>query len=203
MIKNIIFDMGQVLLKFDPDFFIARAGISDKEDIELLKRSIYKSVEWSRMDRGSLIEKEAMRIFCHRLPERLHDVAFDLCCDWHNPIIPIQGAIEVLEKLKKAGYKLYLLSNASLMQKDYWKRFKAHDLFDGRVVSSEVGFVKPQPEIYQYLLKQYDLIPDECVFIDDSQANCEGAYYCGIHPIVFHGDYDEVYEEFKKLDINI
>lgn len=195
--------MGQVLLKFDPDFFIARAGISDHEDAELLKRVVFKSIEWARMDRGTLDEKDAMKIFCRKLPLKLHNAAFELCCQWHDPIIPIQGGIGLVKKLKDAGYKIYLLSNASHTQKSYWPKFPGAPLFDGCLISADVGYIKPQPEIYKSLLDKYGLVADECIFIDDSPANCEGAFELGIHPLVFHGDYDEIYRELKTLEINI
>lgn len=203
MIKNIIFDMGQVLIYFDPDIFIERVGVDDPADKALLKREIYKSVEWARMDRGSLTEEEALQLMCGRLPERLHAAARKLTAEWDRPMLPVQGMAKLVKELKENGYGIYLLSNASLRQKCYWEDIPGSEYFDGRVVSAEEKLVKPQPEIYRLICERYGLLPGECVFIDDSTLNAEGAYCCGITPIVFHDDVSELREKLAELGVNI
>ena len=86
MIKNILFDMGQVLIRFDQQFFINRLGI-EGEDVSLLMRELFRSVEWVQMDRGSLREEDAFRSISQRLPEQLHDAAWKLICMWDRPIL--------------------------------------------------------------------------------------------------------------------
>ena len=71
MIKNIVFDMGNVLLRFEPEYFIERLGVAP-EDRRTLLVQVFRSLEWARMDRGSLTEKQAAELICHRLPDRLH-----------------------------------------------------------------------------------------------------------------------------------
>ena len=203
MIKNIIFDMGQVLIKFDPDYFIARAGITDKNDIEILKREIYKSLEWSMMDRGTLSDEEASKIMEDRVPTHLKQYVSKLTCQWDRPIVPIPGAEELIRELKANNYCIYLLSNASLNQKKYWNDIPGSDCFDGTVVSSYIHLVKPQLEIYKHVLDKYNLKAEECVFIDDSTLNVEGAVYSGLKGIVFHGDYKEIREKLVSLGVNI
>lgn len=187
MIRNIVFDMGQVLLRFDRDYFITRLGI-EGEDKELLKREVFLSLEWARMDRGSLTDEEAALSVCRRLPERLHDAARKLVQMWDRPILPIPGMYELIEELKGKGYGIYLLSNASYRQHDYWPRVEASKFFDGTLISADEKVVKPQPEIYRLLLERFDLKAEECFFIDDVPANIEGAFFCGIPGAVFHGD---------------
>ena len=203
MIKNIIFDMGQVLLTFDPLLFISKLGISDKNDIDILLREIYKSLEWSMMDRGSLSEEEASKIISKRVPDHLKEYVPKLTSEWTRPIIPIVGAKELIKELKDNGYKIYLLSNASLNHKNYWHKVPGSEYFDGVVVSSYIKLVKPDPRIYKYLLDKYDLKASESVFIDDSTLNVEGATYSGLKGIVFHGDYIEVREKLIKLKVNV
>lgn len=187
MIRNIVFDMGQVLLRFDRDYFITRLGI-EGEDKELLKREVFLSLEWARMDRGSLTDEEAALSVCRRLPERLHDAARKLVQMWDRPILPIPGMYELIGELKGKGYGIYLLSNASYRQHDYWPRVEASKFFDGTLISADEKVVKPQPEIYRLLLERFDLKAEECFFIDDVPANIEGAFFCGIPGAVFHGD---------------
>ena len=202
MIRNIVFDMGKVLLRFEPAYFIERAGAAE-EDKALLLREVYQSLEWARMDRGSLTEAEAVESMCRRLPARLHETVRALVDRWDRPILPIEGMEELIRELKAKGYGIYLLSNASCRQHDYWPRVPASRYFDGTLISADVKLVKPQPEIYRLLCETFSLDPDECVFIDDATGNAEAAYLCGLHPIVFHNDVDELREKMRAEGVDL
>lgn len=202
MIKNIVFDMGNVIIRFDPELFMVRLGLAE-EDRKLLKRELFVSLEWSRMDRGSLTDEEAAEIVCRRVPERLHDAVRRLVGMWDRPILPVEGMYELVEELKGMGYGIYLLSNASFRQHDYWPRVPASKFFDGTLISADVKLVKPQPEIYRLLCDKFSLVPEECVFIDDSTSNAEGAYFCGINALVFHGDAHEMRLKLNELGVKV
>lgn len=202
MIKNIVFDMGNVIIRFDPELFMVRLGLAE-EDRKLLKRELFVSLEWSRMDRGSLTDEEAAEIVCRRVPERLHDAVRRLVGMWDRPILPVEGMYELVEELRGMGYGIYLLSNASFRQHDYWPRVPASKFFDGRLISADVKLVKPQPEIYRLLCDKFSLVPEECVFIDDSTSNAEGAYFCGINALVFHGDAHEMRLKLNELGVKV
>lgn len=202
MIKNIVFDMGNVIIRFDPELFMSRLGLAE-EDRRLLKRELFISLEWSRMDRGSLTDEEAAEIVCRRVPERLHDAVRRLVGMWDRPILPVEGMYELVEELKDMGYGIYLLSNASFRQHDYWPRVPASKFFDGTLISADVKLVKPQPEIYRLLCDKFSLLPEECVFIDDSTSNAEGAYFCGINALVFHGDAHEMRLKLNELGVKV
>ncbi len=202
MIKNIVFDMGNVIIRFDPELFMVRLGLAE-EDRRLLKRELFVSLEWSRMDRGSLTDEEAAEIVCRRVPERLHDAVRRLVGMWDRPILPVEGMYELVEELRGMGYGIYLLSNASFRQHDYWPRVPASKFFDGTLISADVKLVKPQPEIYRLLCDKFSLIPEECVFIDDSTSNAEGAYFCGINALVFHGDAHEMRLKLNELGVKV
>ena len=185
MIRNILFDMGNVLIRFDRGFFIDRLGISP-EDRHLLMRNVFCSVEWVRLDRGSMDEDDAVKSVCRRLPEHLHDAAARLIAMWDRPILPIPGMLELVMELKEKGYGIYLLSNASRRQHEYWPRVEASRYFDGTLISADEGVMKPQPEIYHLCLERFGLNAGECFFIDDSPPNIEGAQRCGIRGAVFY-----------------
>lgn len=202
MIRNIVFDMGQVLLRFLPDLFIERLGV-EGEDKKLLNREVFRSLEWARMDRGSLTDEEAAEIICRRVPERLHDAVHKLVAMWDRPILAVEGTEELIAELKEKGYGIYLLSNASYRQHDYWPKLPASRYFDGTLISADVKLVKPQPEIYRLLCETFSLVPDECVFIDDAINNAEGAFLCGMHPIVFHNDVNELRERLRELGVPV
>jgi len=187
MIKNVLFDMGNVLIRFDRNYFMDRLGVS-AEDKLLLMREVFLSVEWVQMDRGTLVEAEAVQRVCARLPQRLHDTAEKLISMWDRPILPIAGMYELVEELKGSGYGIYLLSNASLRQHDYWPRIPASRFFDGTIISADEKVMKPHPDYFFRAMERFDLKPEECFFVDDLPANVEGALYCGIPGAVFHND---------------
>ncbi len=187
MIQTIVFDMGGVLIQFDREFFIRRLGVS-AEDEALLMNEVFESLEWARMDRGSLTEAEASQSICARLPKRLHLAAERLVTMWERPILEIDGMYALIKELKANGYRILLLSNASVRQHEYWPRIPASELFDGKLISSDVHLVKPQPEIYRLLCDTFHVLPEECFFVDDSPQNVEGAYEAGIRGFIFHGD---------------
>ena len=202
MIKNILFDMGQVLIRFDQQYFIHRFGI-EGEDVSLLMRELFRSVEWVQMDRGSLREEDAFRSISQRLPERLHDVAWKLICMWDRPILEIDGMYDLVAELKDLGYGIYLLSNASVRQHEYWPRIPTSKFFDGKLISADVHVIKPQPEIYRLCLEKFGLKPEECFFIDDAPANIEGALCCGISGAVFHGDAALLRRQLREAGIPV
>ena len=202
MIRSIVFDMGKVLLRFDPDLFLDRFGV-EGADRELLRREVFQSLEWARMDRGSLTDGEALQLMCARLPARLHETAERLVMQWDRPILEIPGMAELIEELKGLGCGIYLLSNASLRQHEYWPRVPASRFFDGTLISADVKLVKPQPEIYRQLFTRFSLRPEECFFIDDAINNIEGAYVCGMPGAVFHDDPAELRHRLREAGVPV
>ena len=202
MIKTVIFDMGNVLLRFDRDYFLDAVGVQGA-DRKLLLNNVYLSLEWARMDRGSMTEAEAAESMCRRLPQRLHETAHLLVDRWDRPILPIAGMEQLVSDLKKAGYGVYLLSNASYRQHEYWPRVPGSQYFDGTLISADVKLVKPEAEIYRLLYKTFQLVPQECLFIDDATQNIEGAERTGMPGIVFHGDADELRREMQAFGVQI
>ena len=200
MIRNIIFDMGNVLLRFDKDLFIQRLGVAP-EDGKILMDEVFCSLEWSRMDRGSMTEAQAAESICRRVPERLHQAVHSLTDQWERPILPVEGTYGLVEELKNAGYGIYLLSNASFRQHNYWPLIPCSKFFDGTLISADVHLVKPQPEIYRLLFEKFSLVPEECFFIDDSPLNIEGAFFCGMPGAVFHDNIPRLRSEMRARGI--
>lgn len=202
MIRNIVFDMGNVLVRFDPDLFMERFGVAE-EDRPLLRREVFKSLEWAQMDRGSLTDEEGAASMCRRLPARLAGTVEDLVCRWDLPILEIEGSFELVRELKELGYGIYLLSNASLRQHDYWPRVRASQYFDGTLISADVKIIKPQPEIYALLYREFSLKPEECFFIDDSNYNLEAAFNSGMPGAIFHGDTGKLREKLLEAGVPV
>ena len=202
MIRNILFDMGNVLIRFDREFFIERLGVQP-EDKQMLMREVFHSVEWVQMDRGSIVEAEAVASICKRLPAHLHDAAEKLVAMWDRPILPIDGMYELVEELKHAGYGIYLLSNASLRQHEYWPRIPASNFFDGTIISADEQVMKPGAEYYLRALNRFGLKAQECFFVDDEPANVEGALFCGIPGAIFRGDASFLRQQMRAAGIQI
>lgn len=202
MIQNILFDMGNVLLRFDRRTFLDRLNVSE-EDKQLLLKEVFLSQEWVSMDAGILCEETAEPIMCSRLPEHLHSAVHQLASCWDQPIIPMEGMRELVQELKEAGYGIYLLSNASVRQHDYWPRVPGSEFFDGTLISADEKVMKPQPEIYRLCMARFGLKPEECIFIDDVQANIDGAVACGISGVVFRGDVSALRSSLKDTGIRI
>lgn len=188
MIRNIVFDMGNVLIHWRPALFVERMAIPE-EDRPALLREVFGSVEWIQMDRGTLSFEEGLEAICRRLPERLRGPARELTLDWwRHWLLPVEGMAELVRELKALGYGVYLLSNAKEDLPRYFDRIPGSECFDGRIVSADWKLLKPQPEIYRTLLREYDLQAEECFFIDDLNINIEGARFVGMDGAIFDGD---------------
>ena len=107
----------------------------------------------------------------------------------------------IMQALKAKGYRLYLLSNAATRQPIYWARAEASKLMDGALISAEVKLLKPDPRIYRTFLHKFALRPEECVFIDDTPINVEGALYENMAGIVFNMDVAALAESLRSLGV--
>ncbi len=191
MIRNIIFDMGNVLLDFDPEAAVRRLPVEPTAQ-QFIKELLFASPEWVAFDRGDLTEEAVLQRLSARAPAELRDPLRELLHNWHETMIPLPGAKEFLQELKEKGFRLFVLSNASEQFWTYFPREIDVSLFDGVVVSCDVHLLKPDVRIYRHLLDTYSLDPNECLFIDDRADNLQGAEQVGIRGLVFEGDYDAV-----------
>ena len=188
MLSALLCDMGNVLIRYDPPHFLDRLGITDPVDRQLLLGEIFASPLWPKLDSGELDEPDLEAHALPRLPERLHSAARQLLYHWDDPIEPVPGMAPLLEQCKAAGLGLYLVSNASRRQPEYWPRVPGSQLFGGTVISACHRCVKPQAAIYRIALEQFRLRPEECLFIDDMEQNIQGARAVGIPGFLFTGD---------------
>ena len=202
MIKNIVFDMGGVLINFDAARYTARF-VQDPADYELIQRELFRSVEWIQMDRGSITDEEAVKAVCSRLPERLHQAVRDILDNWHRDIPPLDGIYELVEELKGKGYGIYLLSNTCSRFHSFRENIPTLRFFDGEFISADCHLVKPEPGIYQQFLETFSLDGAECVFIDDVPLNVEGAVRCGINGIVYHGRPGLLRRQLRQMGVDV
>ena len=200
MIRNIIFDMGHVLMWFDREFFMERHAkdLSDEEK-KLLMHEVYLSYEWICHDRGTVTTEHMVEIFKSRLPEKLHPAAEALVTRWDEDILPVEGMADLVKEMKEKGYHIYLLSNAGDDHPRYWHKVPGSEYFDDICVSAFEGYIKPQPELYERAVEKFGIVPEETVFIDDVPANVEASVNAGMHGIVFHGDMEELRSKLEAV----
>lgn len=201
MIKNIIFDMGGVLIRWKPEEMLYGFDLSP-EEMEIINRELFKGIEWVQQDRGVITNDEILKSVFARVPEKLWEPVEFLVQGWHRRFLsPIPGMAELVGELKANGYHLYLLSNASAALREYFPRVPGSECFEKLMVSAEEKLLKPSLEIYQRLYEKFGLNPEECWFIDDSPANVEGAIYTGMGGSVFYGDVPRLRRELRRVGI--
>ncbi len=199
MIKNVIFDIGNVLVDFR-----WRALMEDlrlpEETRAAFQKSVFGSPLWAELDHGVYEEAEILEKF--REENRAHLDAFNLVWDNRDKLVePYAYAKEWIAQLKSRGLQVYLLSN---YPRDMFTlhaergSFPFLDAVDGKVVSGFVRMVKPNADIYAHLLNEYHLKESESVFIDDREENVEAAKDLGINGIVFE-NYEQACAALEKL----
>lgn len=197
MIRNIIFDVGKVLVSYDPDAYMDRLGF-DSERKERMNAVMFEHQLWLDADQGLKSPEEFLQAFTENAPElaetirRVHESVgetielFDYAIDW-------------IQELKDRGYHVYILSNYSEnMFRQTEHKLKFLPYVDGAVFSYTIKQIKPDAAIYRYLCEKYDLKPEESVFIDDRPENVTGAETVGIRGICFE-DYTQAKGELDAL----
>lgn len=194
--KNIVFDLGNVLFKFDPDE-ILDSLFDDYHTKEKLKQSVFKTTIWRELDRGSLSLFQAKKIFIDKNPD-LKDEIEILLDNWKNFLHPIDENMKLLPELKKNN-RLYILSNFHEEAFNYiTNKYSFFELFDGMVVSYKVKLIKPERKIYEILLSRYSLIPQDTIFVDDTEENIKAAQELGIKGLLYKSELS--LEDLFKLE---
>lgn len=197
MIKNIVFDIGNVCVDFCYRDFFESFGFSE-EITRRICRATTENEVWNLGDIGEHSEEELLEIFIRQDPE--------IECQLRKVYENFEGIIRerpetipwILD-LRKKGYKVYYLSNyPSKIARECADDMKFLDYMDGGILSYKIGMVKPDKEIYEKLLSMYGLNAGECLFIDDRVDNCEAAIRAGYHAIQYTTR-EEVLEKMKEM----
>ena len=201
MIRNIVFDIGRVLLDYQPMQFLSELGFEEADSI-YLNQTIFKDDLWQQLDRGIVTKEEAIGAYLAIAPEQAENIRL-IMNTWHEMLTLIEGTSELLRELIAKGYGVYLLSN---FQEDGFKEIYNKFTFlgevKGRVISYEAKLLKPEKEIYIHLLEKYHLKAEETVFIDDLTENVEAAVMLGIKGIVFESA-KKTREGLRRIGIEV
>lgn len=185
-VDTVVFDVGNVLLSFEPRRVLEEYVPEAPELYDDLTLHIFKSPYWCMQDRGSATPQEvtdAMVLSCPNLEPYIRRVM----AHWVEMKHVIDEGVEALRMCKAHGKKLVVLSNYgdeafSIVDAKY----DFFRLFDGMVISSRVHMVKPEPAIYAEVIRRFSLDPARTLFIDDSMANIEAALEAGWQGLCFN-----------------
>jgi len=198
-ITNIIFDLGGVLITWDPDGIIGKFT-QDAELAAKLKAGIFDHSDWSEKDRGVYDALEFNRRFAENTELSEARIA-ELMAIILASLGLITTTLPLMDEIKRQGFGLYCLSNMPVDHYEYLKQqFDFWDQFHGIVISGCVNMVKPEPEIYQHLLGEFGLRPESCLFLDDSPKNIAAAQAEGIRGIVFR-DAESCRKKLKTMGV--
>ncbi|PLV59343.1 HAD family phosphatase [Thermotoga sp. KOL6] len=181
MIRNIVFDLGGVLIDWRPCDHLMRTFPGEVASV--LAKEIFHHEDWKNMDRGVLPEDKLWEKKKRELPD-YREYIERLEREVPEILKAIDENVKVLEELKKRGFFLYVLSNfGRIYFEKIRKKYDFFDLFDGIVVSAHVGYMKPEREIFEELIKRYNIVPEESLFVDDMEENVAAARRLGFHAI--------------------
>jgi|LSQX01.3.fsa_nt_gb putative hydrolase of the HAD superfamily len=198
MIKNIVFDMGGVLIDFNPKMTVRQHFSKEYQDIVL--KNVFGNKAWSDMDKGILDAKEALPSILSALPEEIRDAVAPMVMDFYPWMPPFEEGEKLVKQVKDRGFNCYLLSNATPKFYDYVHKIPVMALLDGIFISADYKMLKPDTEIYLKFLEVFSLKASECFFIDDMKANILGAKKAGIDGFVFE---EKDFDNLRNIIFNL
>ena len=182
MIKNIVFDLGNVIFSFDPKTFFSKYLNNEILSNELCNL-ILNHKTWKEYDLGLVSLEDVKKTYVSIKPEYKNEIN-EVLDKWTDILTPIDLMANKMKSLKSRGYKIYILSNLSFDAYHYiWKHYDFIHLNDGRVLSCEEHINKPDRRIYEILIERYNLIPDETIYLDDLINNVEMGNEVGLNSI--------------------
>lgn len=198
MIKNVVFDFGNVLIRYN-EFEMTLKYVRDENDARLVSAVVFDRLYWDRLDAGAISDDEVIRLSCERLPQRLHESAKEVYygCIYSVPEIP--GMCDIVERAKQAGKRTFILSNISEYFADNADKIPMFSRVEKCIFSAKVGHVKPNADMYEYLCRECGIKPDETLFIDDNEKNVEGARSFGIVAYHFDGNVKKLSEYLDSV----
>ena len=186
MIKNVVFDLGNVLISFRPAEYLDKKNYPP-ELKSIILNDIFGSVEWKELDNGDITLSEAIESISMKSSLKKEEISriFNLRTDL---TFPLAQNVLLLPELKKQGLRLYFLSNFPLDIFDEVKNdYSFFSYFDGGLISAEARCSKPDPKIYSLFFKRFCIEPEECLYIDDLEANVRTAESFGAKGIIADG----------------
>ena len=196
MINTIIFDIGNVLMKFD-SFSFLKEILGDDIAVDHVFSAIFHTDYWDELDLGLDPEEVFLKMISND-PAYEKEIRLTLA-NLDKGLYRADYARDWIKELKARGYRILYLSNYSEFIMDIrWDVLNFLPLMDGGIFSCYEGMIKPDPAIFKRLFDRYDLDPKECVFIDDNADNIRTAGSLGLNTVHFKG-YETAREELEDI----
>ena len=181
---NLIFDLGGVVVRWDPDAIIAGV-FTDERTRARVREGVFAHPDWLELDRGTLGRDDAIRRAAQRSGIAEPDIR-KLLLAVPPSLVPFPETVDLLYRLKAKGHPLYCLSNMHFASIEHLEReHPFFEVFSGAVISCRLNLCKPEAAIYEHALKTYNLKPQDTIFIDDVEKNVAAAAQLGIRTIQF------------------
>lgn len=204
MIKNVVFDIGKVILNFEYER-VLNAFSNDKDEREFILNNVINSPEWSKnklIDTGFISKEDAIKIVQDRTNHTRDQAIEDFWNNYNSYAFIDERVLNIIKKLRKKGFKIYLLSNTNPYTYSFVKVSGLFDLVDGYILSYKEHQVKPYRGIYYTLLDRYNLNQEECIYIDDDEANINTACEIGmLGKLVEPDNYYSIVEVIKENNL--
>ncbi len=209
MIKNIVFDIGGVITRFDPNDYLSPFGF-DKDKSKALNEAIFKGVAWKDYMVGKIDKNQYKKMV---VEENLHLKDYiEYILDDKNTsklLPPLKEGVEFCKAMKKKGYNIYILSNIVGASLEYFKNSfeEVTECLSGAVYSCEVGLKKPDEQVFKLLLDRYNLVPSQTLFLDDSFKNVKKARELNINgelcqPLLNKNAFQEIAQKYNLINEN-
>ena len=183
MIKNVVLDIGNVLVSFYPDIYISQF-ITKKGEIDYDEQICFKSAEWKCGDLGTKSRGEIIDAICEKYPDDAEKVR-EIMANCDDMLRVSKKNTDLIKRLKAAGIGVYYLSNTNDHAFEFMtSTYEVFSYMDGGIASYRDGVIKPSADIFELFLSRYGKTAEECVFVDDMPQNVDGAKAVGLHGIV-------------------
>lgn len=169
MIRNIIFDLGNVIINYNQEQIINNFT-KKKEEIKYIYDEIFHAPEWELMDLGNITNDEAIEVINKRNEFKYQKLTDNFLHEWYKEQEINRDIVEIAKKLKKNGYKLFVLSNMANLTYEYFENDEFFSLCTGIIISAHEHLIKPDEKVFRLLLDRYKLNAEECLFIDDDPS---------------------------------
>ena len=187
MIKNVIFDIGGVIVKFKKETYLDPLGLDEATKNYLIDEILFTD-DWFQLSIGKMTDEQFLSNV-----QKNHTDYFELTksvfeIDTLKKLLPVYSqTIELIKKIKEKGYHLFIISDIEESNIRYIESEipNLHELFEDVIYSCRVGLVKKHGEVFDLAINRFNVVPEESIFIDDTQINLDQASKRGINTFRF------------------